>query len=112
MGDNNQVRAGAGALLKGAGHIEDARNELRTLATNMEANLSAMATQFVGSGGTAFQAFKTAWMERQNNVVKILDVLSQAIRDTASRQTDADEAVKASFDKLGVTNDAPVTFNF
>ena len=61
----NQMGQGAGTLTRAAGLVSEAKRDFDALSTRLEGQISGMAGQWVGAGGSAFQALQAAWTERQ-----------------------------------------------
>ena len=78
----NQMGQGAGTLSRAAGLVTEAKADFDALSTRLEGQITGMAGQWVGAGGSAFQALQAAWTERQRVITRALDEFEASLRST------------------------------
>jgi WXG100 family type VII secretion target len=78
----NQMGQGAGTLTRAAGLVSEAKRDFDALSVRLEGQITGMAGQWVGAGGSAFQALQAAWTERQRVITRALDEFEASLRST------------------------------
>lgn len=87
----NQMGQGAGTLSRAAGLVSEAKADFDALSTRLEGQITGMAGQWVGAGGSAFQALQAAWTERQRVITRALDEFEASLRSTEKDFTGTDD---------------------
>lgn len=82
----------AGAVLQGAGYVDQYHDTLTTTVADAARNATAAADTWVGQGGNAYRQLVEQWRSAGEKVVAELTDFAENLRksDEASHATDAD----------------------
>lgn len=78
----NEMGQGSGTLTRAAGLVAEAKRDFDALSGRLEGQITGMAGQWVGAGGSAFQALQAAWTDRQRVITRALDDFEASLRST------------------------------
>jgi WXG100 family type VII secretion target len=88
---------GQGALSTSAGLVDEARQDLDRLNSELVSHIDAARSRWTGQGGSAFSALGHAWSEKQRAIVRALDGFEVALRSTERDNVTTDETQAAGF---------------
>lgn len=93
---NADYGQGAQVLSRAAGMVQAAKAELDKTGSNLEMNLGATKSTWVGQGGMAFTKLYTDWVAKQKQIVKTLDEFEASLRSTESDNVNTDQSQSAN----------------
>lgn len=89
---NADYGQGAEVLSKAAGMVQTAKVDLDRTGSNLEQNLGATKSTWVGQGGMAFTKLYTDWVAKQKQIVKTLDEFEMSLRSTEKDNVNTDQS--------------------
>ncbi|KFI63906.1 WXG100 family type VII secretion target [Bifidobacterium cuniculi] len=94
------IRAGEGALEKGAVAVEDARVGVDHRIKDIESKMAELGSFWSGDAATAYSTLMMRWQEKANALNNILNDLRDNLRGTASDQAANEEDNQSKTSRL------------
>ncbi len=80
------------ALSKGAEYVNTARGDVKGKCNTLGDRVSEMMGGWGGQGASAFGNLMVAWQDKQEQILKALDQLSQSMQETEKDNVSTDES--------------------
>jgi WXG100 family type VII secretion target len=97
MGD--QFRAGAGAIEKSAGIVDQTRTDLKAQISTLKGQMEQVAQYWEGQGAASFAKVRDAWSTQAQDVIDVLDIFEQNLKANQKRYVSDDEAAAQKLSK-------------
>lgn len=97
---NQDYGQGEKTLSKAAGLVSAAKGDFDKLSSKLDTQIQGLQGKWVGSGGTAFFALHTAWLEKQKTIVNALNGFEQSLMSTEKDNISTDDTQSANFSKV------------
>lgn len=88
------------ALSKAADLVDTARGDVKSKCNTLSSHVSAMMAGWGGQGATSFNSLMTAWQDKQETILKALDQLSAALKETERDNVATDEGQASTHSNL------------
>jgi WXG100 family type VII secretion target len=80
-------------------HVEEVSASIQAQLSQLENQIMPVASQWVGSGGSAFQALHERWQQDAAKINQVLAQIAQGIRLNASQYSQAEDAASSSMNR-------------
>ena len=95
-----KIRAGEGALEKGATAVENARTGIDSRIKDIDSKMAELGSFWSGDAATSYNTLMANWQEKANKLNNILNDLRDNLRGTAKDQAANEEDSQSRTSRL------------